>query len=379
MYLSTFRGCALAVAIVLAALLGPVSAAVGGRHTPEVTCAACLLVDDSGRELFARAAGRLLPNASTTKMTTALVVVAHAEPDELVRVSPRAAATGGGGLDLSPGSMFTVGSLLHALLMTSSNDAAVALAEHVAGSEEAFVGRMNSLARRLGASDTHYVTSHGLDVSGHGSSARDLATIAERLLGDPLLSDVVARARTSIPGPDGSLLLENRNLLLESYRGATGVKTGYTAGAGNVLVASAERDGRRLIAVVMDSVDATADARALLDTGWDRLENTVLIGTGQPVGEVIFDHGATAVVAERSVRGPHDPSLVSLTLRPDEDLELPIVAGDVIGEIEVTSESGASYSVEALALDAVPDPDEEWAAAVVADLLRVAGSLVGSR
>lgn len=106
---------------------------------PPLSCRACLVVDDRGRVLFARAADERLPNASTTKIVTALVVVATADGDDVVLVSPGAAATGGGGLDLQPGEAYTVDALLHALLLTSSNDAAVALAEHVAGSEADFV------------------------------------------------------------------------------------------------------------------------------------------------------------------------------------------------------------------------------------------------
>ena len=352
---------------------------MGKIAPPEVTCAACLLVDDSGRELFARNAGRLLPNASTTKMLTALVVIDQVDPEDRVRVSERAAATGGGGLDLDPGSSYTADALLHALLMTSSNDAAVALAEHVAGTEADFVSILNRVAERLGATDTNYVTAHGLDTAGHGSSARDLATIAGRLLQQPLLAAIVAKAEATVPGPDGSVLLENRNLLLEGYRGADGVKTGYTADAGNVLVASAERGGRRLIAVVMDSVDATEDARVLLDFGWRRLQETVLVGVTEPLGTLVFDQGSTTVVAESAVRGPHEPSAISITLDPHEDLEAPIDPGDVVGEIAVSAGGKTVAVVDAMAVEAVPGSDEGWATAAVADLLRFAGRWVGVR
>ncbi|MGH2820092.1 MAG: D-alanyl-D-alanine carboxypeptidase family protein, partial [Actinomycetota bacterium] len=241
---------------------------------PAVSCEACLVVDDRGRVLWSRHPRRRLPNASTTKMATALVVLRDADPSEVVTVSGAAAATGGGGLDLEPGETYTVEALLEAMLLTSSNDAAVALAEHVTGSAGAFVEDMNVLAGRLGARDTHFVTPHGLDVAGHHSSAADLALIARRLLADDLLAEIVATAGTSIEGPRGLIPLENRNPLLEGYGGALGVKTGYTALAGNVLVAAARRGGRTVTTVAMDSIDAAEDSRALLDHGFARLRRT---------------------------------------------------------------------------------------------------------
>ena len=183
MDLSTSRLTASLCVVLL--LIGSGAAARAAAGPPQVTCEACLVVDENGRALFQRAAATLLPNASTTKMTTALVVVSRAELDDVVVVSDRAAGTGGGGLDLAPGSRYVVRSLLFALLLTSSNDAAVALAEHVGGSEAAFVAAMNRYVAELGARDTNYVTAHGLDTPGHGSSARDLALIATELLDDP--------------------------------------------------------------------------------------------------------------------------------------------------------------------------------------------------
>ena len=344
----------------------------------EVTCTACLLVDDTGRELFARMASVPLPNASTTKMTTALVVRAETEPMEQVMVSAAAAGIGGGGLDLSAGQVFSVESLLYALLLDSSNDAAVALAEHVAGSQEAFVRSMNELAADLGASDTNYATAHGLDVTGHGSSARDLALIADELLADDLLAEIVGTAEARIQGPRGTISVENRNLLLESYPGATGVKTGFTAGAGNVLVASAAREGRRLIAVVMDSVDAAADARALLDLGWTRLARTVVLPRGTSVGALVFDSGSTRVVSARPVRDSTRPDRVTFRFDPFEDLEMPLAPGDVVGEVVVTSSRGELDSVDAIAAGAVGLENPSWASDAFAGLLGAVGRLVGS-
>ena len=260
----------------LAALLSLVFLVAPVRAAPlappeEVSCTACVVVHDDNTILWARAAGEALPNASTTKMATALVVRRDAALDEQVTVSEAAAATGGGGLDLLPGDVYSVAALLHALLMTSSNDAAVALAEHVAGTQEAFVAEMNELVGELGARDTTFVTPHGLDTSGHAASPRDLALVGARLLDDPVLAAIVATETTAVSGSRGPQELVNTNLLLDGYRGALGIKTGETALAGQVLVGAAERRGRLVVAVAMQSSDAAADAADLLDYGFARV------------------------------------------------------------------------------------------------------------
>jgi serine-type D-Ala-D-Ala carboxypeptidase (penicillin-binding protein 5/6) len=342
-----------------------------------VTCTACLVVDDTGHVLFARNASTMLPNASTTKMTTALLVVAEADPAEDVVVSASAAATGGGGLDLHAGEIFSVEALLYALLLDSSNDAAVALAEHVAGSQGAFVDEMNDLAAELGATDTNYVTAHGLDMPGHGSSARDLALIAGELLDDPLLADIVATTDAQIDGPAGLIPIENRNVLLEGYAGLTGVKTGFTAGAGNVLVAAAERDGRTLISVAMDSVDAFADSRVLLDHGWDQLARTVLLPRGKRVAALVFDQGSTDVVAADPVRDAIDPTQIDFTFHQDSALPMPVSPGDVVGRVVVTSDDGTIDTVAALATQPVGSDTTSWLSDAVIGLLHGVGSLIG--
>jgi D-alanyl-D-alanine carboxypeptidase (penicillin-binding protein 5/6) len=210
--------------------------------------------------------GEPLPNASTTKIVTALVVVESVSMAEQVDVSEEAAATPDGYLALQAGDVLPVEDLLHGLLMASSNDAAVALAEHVAGSEEAFVERMNETAEDLGATGTHFETSHGLDVPGHASTAADLARFAAALLSEPQLARIVAATDYTLG--DGTAIT-NSNPLLESYEGANGVKTGMTAAAGEVLVASAQRSGLTVIAVALGSPDASADAARLLDFGFE--------------------------------------------------------------------------------------------------------------
>ncbi len=362
----------IALAIVLSITSSPATAA-RVPDPPEVTCNACYLVDDTGGVLFARAAAQTRPNASTTKMATALVVVDATDLRDRVTISADAAATGGGGLDLAPGDTYRVEMLLQALLMTSSNDAAVALAEHVSGSESAFVETLNDYLRSVGARDSVFVTAHGLDMPGHGASARDLALLADLVLDHPILARIVGDAEAVVRTPKGPVVLENRNVLLEGYRGATGVKTGYTASAGNVLVASAERDGRRLIAVAMDSVDATADARALLDYGWRRLSATILLPRGAHVGALVFDEGATEVATTERVTGAHDPDDARYVLRTTSAVDPPIAAGEVVGQVDVVIAGSVVATVDAVASGAVPERQDSLLADAVATVLGAVG------
>ena len=341
------------ILVVVAGLWAPASAQPAPPLNPRVTCAACVVIDDRGRTLWARAARTPLANASTTKMVTAIVVLQHADIAEPVTVSAHAAATGGGGLDLQPGDVVAVGDLLHALLMTSSNDAAVALAEHVAGTEADFVVLMNAYADRVGADGTAFVTSHGLDVPGHVSTARDLARLGLALLRRPLLADIVATGTASIAVGTRTEALENRNLLLDSYEGATGIKTGFTAQAGNVLVASAERNDRRLIAVAMSSDDAFEDAAALLDFGFATLAQTVLLDGDEPVAALVLDPaGVVPVVPAGEIRGMADPRALEIVFDAHPVIELPVHAGDTIGTLTIVA-AGDTVGV----LDALADAD----------------------
>ena len=363
------------LALTAFALVVALAGRASAQERPEPTCRACLLVADDGAVLFARAAETPLPNASTTKIATALVVVRHAALAELVTVSPAAAATGGGGLALAPGDVYSVRDLLYAMLLTSSNDAAVALAEHVSGSVGAFVAEMNALARRLGARRAHFSNPHGLDQAGHAVSARALAVLAEALLDEPTLAAIVATPRTVIAGPGGPVELVNRNPMLEAFPGATGVKTGYTGAAGNVLVASAERSGRRLIAVVMGSADAAADAGALLRYGFRVLARTVLLARGAELGSIVVDPaGAVTVAAGRTLRGSARPETVSWRLLAGR-VRLPLAPGERVGTVVVEALGEPLGRVPAVAAKALEPAPQGPAARLLVALLAALGTL----
>lgn len=323
------------------------------------------------------------PNASTTKMVTAILASRATDPNEVVTISSAAGSIGGGGLDLSAGQTYTVDALMHAMLLDSSNEAAQALAEHVGRSAGEFVSQMNRYVRSIGATRTRFSNPHGLDAEGHYSTAADLALIGAEVLADPYLAEIVATAATTIATPGGSVRIENRNLLLEGYEGAIGIKTGRTLGAGNVLVAAAQRKGKRLIAVAMNSYDSFADSAALLDFGFAKLRRLELRGTlieeGDQVGEVVFDSGSVSVAAGASLEGrlPAEPEGLDVTFIASHRARLPIEDGEVIGLVRIATERGVVGSVPAVAQgSAAPDADGPWWSRPVIGLVRAIGTVL---
>lgn len=239
-----------------------VDALVRARDVPTVTAASALLIDlKSGLALYEKAAAEARPPASTAKIMTALVVIDQVPLDDVVVVSQAAASTPGSRMGLNAGDRLTVLELLYGLLLPSGNDAAVALAEHVAGTQADFVELMNARASAMGLSSTNFVNAHGLDAAGQVTSATDLAAMARAALEDQTIAEIVAVRSITIGGRQ----LQNTNELLGTYEGANGVKTGTTDEAGECLVASVTRRGRTTLLVELGSTDRFGDAQKLLD------------------------------------------------------------------------------------------------------------------
>ncbi len=242
---------------------------------PASTATATLLMDAStGTVLWAENAHEALEPASVTKIMTMLLVCEAIDAGQLsleqaVTTSAHAAGMGGSQIYLEEGEQMTVQELLKAVAVSSGNDAAVALGEAVAGSESAFVERMNQRAAALGMGDTHFCNCTGLPADGHVTSAYDIAVMSRALLGHDLIREFTGIWMDSLR--DGAFGLSSTNKLLRSYDGCTGLKTGFTATAGYCISATAERDGMELIAVVLgaeDSKDRFNTAATLLDWGF---------------------------------------------------------------------------------------------------------------
>ncbi len=365
-----------------------------GPTPPPVRAAAAALADlDTGQVLYEKGGRERRPVASLTKIATALLVLERADPSEVVTVSREAAAPdallGVAELGLLPGERIRVRELLYALLLQSANDAALALAEHVAGSVDGFVRRMNARARELGARHTRFASPTGLDDAGY-STALDLVRLTRAAYRLPLFAEIVATRFHEVPAPDGPpRLLQNRNALLWLYPGAVGVKTGYTRRAGFCVVAVAEREGRRLVAVVLGAPgEAFSDAAALLSYGFAGFEPRTLVQEGRSLGWVDLVGGRVAVAAGGTLAAlvpvaPGSPEPVVVT-RVDPGAAFPPLPGEAVGRV-VARVGDLRVGTVPLVVAEVPPPPPpaagSWwqraAEAVLAALASLLGALLG--
>ena len=241
---------------------------------------ACLLDGVTGRVLFEKDAARQSLMASTTKIMTALVICEQCNVLDRMRIPREAVGIEGSSMYLREGEVLTLQELLYGLMLSSGNDAAVALAIYCGGTVEGFAEKMNDKARFLGLTNTHYENPNGLDSPGHYSSAEDLARLAAYAMENPIFRKTVSTKTLRV----GERFLTNHNKLLWQVEGADGVKTGYTRAAGRILVSSATRQGRRVLAVTMDDPNDWQDHAALLEEGFSRYAVRPLLRQGDVVG-----------------------------------------------------------------------------------------------
>ncbi len=261
----------LRAAVFLAALLAfPPPAAVGEGADPFPGVAASYLMKVDGKAVWEHRPDRRLPPASLTKMMTALLVLERGRPAEVATVGADAARETGTRIGLKQGDRMLVPDLLAAALLGSANDAAHALADHLEGTEERFVRRMNARAASLGMRNTRFANATGHHHPDHYSTARDLAILAEAALAHERFAALVSTVRMNVRTVDGSRTfpLENKNEMVGRYRGAVGVKTGYTREAGPCLVAAARRGETRLLLVLLNAPNRWWDAVDMLDAAF---------------------------------------------------------------------------------------------------------------
>ena len=338
----------LTAALLCAALLsGSAAAAEQPADAPQVEAKAAILMEqETGEVLCQQNAHDKLEPASVTKVMTLLLVMEAIDGGQLstgdtVTVSAHAASMGGSQVYLKEGEQMTVDDLLKAVAVVSGNDAAVALAEHIAGSEEAFVSRMNQRAAELGMEDTTFLNCTGLPAAGHLTSAYDIALMSRALLSHPDIRQYTTIWMDSIRG--GQFQLSNTNRLVRFYPGCTGLKTGSTDSAGYCLSASAERDGLSLIAVVLGSETSAkrfTAAETLLNYGFANYTLIdALAGQALPPVEVLLGaerwvqpvlQGPGKVVVRRS-----QLDSVTTELRLAENVEAPVEQDQVLGEVTV--------------------------------------------
>lgn len=277
--------------------------AAAAPSQPSIRAASAILIDRSdGAVLWESNGHERRAVASTTKIVTALVVLANSDISEIVIASEHAEEVGEDDpvateIELRRGDRVSVETLLYALLLESANDAAIALAEHVAGSVSQFVLRMNELAFSMGARDSQFVNPHGLDEPGHYSSAYDLALFARTALDNEVFRRIVGTVQFELRlSGRSSRRIENRNQLLTTYAGADGVKTGQTRASGRLLVASATRGTESRLAVLLSSPEPFSEAATVLDYGFDAFERHEIAYESVPWGYLTYGNGATRAI-----------------------------------------------------------------------------------
>ena len=309
-----------------------------------VAAKGAVLIDaDSGRILFGQNENEPLPMASTTKVMTALLALEHARLDEKVTASKNASGVPGTSIYLSVGETLSMEHLLYGLMLRSGNDAAVAIAEHIAGSVPDFAELMNARAAELDA-DAHFVNPHGLDADGHRISALGLARVMRAALAYPEFRAIVGTRRKIIPwvGNEYSRVLENKNRLLKTYEGIIGGKTGFTNRAGRCLVFAAEREGLTLVGAVLNCPTWFDTATRMLDYGFENYRVERACAQGEAVGVVPVRNGladAVSAVAERDLSAAVPiGGQVERTLALAEAVQAPVRAGTALGTAQIKSD-----------------------------------------
>ena len=343
-------------------LAGCMAVPCRGAELPLTSHAALLMEKTTGQILYAQNEHDALPPASVTKIMTVLLTMEAIDSgrialDDVVTVSAYAAGMGGSQVFLAEGEQITVDELLKAVCVSSGNDAAVALAEHVAGVTELFVEQMNNRARELGMKDTHFANCTGLTAENHVTSAYDIALMSRELL----LHHPQIRSYTTIwmdTLRDGTFGLSNTNKLIRFYDGATGLKTGFTQEAGYCISATAERDGMELIAVIMKGATSDSrntDAKTLLNYGFSTYtlltvqpkeplpDLPVTLGSADTVAAVLPEEGCTLLL-EKS----RSSDLTQMLDLPDE-VSAPVRAGETLGTLTVSREGETLLTIPVVA------------------------------
>ena len=343
---------AMAAAILLAAALPIPGKALSARK-------AILMDGNTGRVLYEKNADSQSLIASTTKIMTALVVCEQCNVLDRMRIPKEAVGIEGSSMYLQEGEVLTIQDLLYGMMLHSGNDAATALAIYCGGTVEGFAELMNDKAQALGLTGTHFVNPHGLDAPEHYSTARDLAIVATEAMKNPIFAATVSAKSVSV----GDRRLTNHNKLLWRVEGANGVKTGYTKAAGRILVSAAKRDGRQLIAVTIDAPKDWEDHSFMLEEGFSRYTQRLLVRKGDVVGiqEIAWGTSETVslVAAEDFYWSMAEGECVSILLLGNGFVYAPISQGQWAGNAHILVDGEKVGTIELEyggTVEQVPEP-----------------------
>lgn len=324
---------------------------------PNVKGTAAVLMDiDTGAVLYSKNAHARLPNASTTKIMTAILIIEHCKMTDRVKASKNASETPYTSLHLKPGETIAVKDLLMGLMVRSANDAAVAAAEHIAGDTAKFADMMNRKAREIGCTDTHFVTPNGLYDPGHYSSAYDLCLMARYAMRYPEFNEAVRTRKYCLESRSinkEDLWVFSHSPFLRRYPGADGVKSGYTREAGRCYVGSATRDGWRLVSAVLGSPNASDDTIAMMNYGFGGFVRRTVVTANEKCGDAPVVGGWRASVparAAKDLKAPVPKSGGRITTRAlFSRVKAPIARGDKVGKLKAFVDGNEVATVDLVA------------------------------
>ncbi len=333
----------------------------------ELSCKSAVLMEQStGQILYAHNPEMPLPMASVTKIMTMLLIMEAIDSGkitlgEMVVGSERAKSMGGSTIYLDAGEALSVHDMLKGIAVASANDACVAMAEHIAGSEEGFIAMMNNRAAELGMKNTVFKNTNGLDVEGHHSSAMDIAIMSAELLKHPKILNYTTIWMDSLR--DGKFQLANTNKLIRFYAGANGLKTGSTDDALFCLSGTAKRDDMQLIAVVLGAPTSPkrfSDTSKLLDYGFANYRIEKVLAAGEDVGEIEVEKGIVDTVSLVSssdyniLSKKGEESNVETELVRNTSCRAAVKAGDILGKVRILQNGQEIAVINALAAESVP-------------------------
>lgn len=320
-----------------------------------VSASSAIVIDKmTGEVIYEKNARQRRSMASTTKIMTAICALENGNPEDMVKVHPKAVGVEGSSMYLGHGETVSLSDLVYGLMLASGNDAAVAIAMHISGSVEAFAELMNETARKIGVKDTNFKNPNGLDAQDHYTTAADLAAITRYAMSDKSFCDIVSTWSKKIPwqGRDYDRQLKNHNKLLKMYEGCDGVKTGFTKKSGRCLVSSATREGFQVIAVTLNAPDDWNDHISMLNYAFDNYECKPVLKVGEYVRGVQAVNGACDIVKAVTEKGFDIP--VKNGSQPDVEIkyniadkvEAPVNFGDSLGNAEIYYKGSLIGSVE---------------------------------
>ena len=333
---------------------------------------AILLEASTGEVIFEKNSHEKLHPASMTKMMSMLLILENIEKgvinwDDIVTVSANASGMGGSQILLETNEQMSVSDLFKGIAVASGNDAVVAMAEKIAGTEEEFVNMMNKRASELGLTDTNFKNCHGLDDANHYSSASDMSKIAMELVKHEKLFEYTSIYEDYLrEGTDRKFWLVNTNKLVRFYSGADGLKTGYTGEAGFCLTATAKRNGMRIIAVVMgepDSKTRTSDVSSMLDYAFAQYETETFLSTESILDTININKGKKEYVnivpkENVTILNKKTDNKKNATYNLEMyDMKLPLKKGDIVGKLSVYADDNLYRDIDVTVSDDIEKAD----------------------